>query len=67
MSILSVLIEGGQKTLQYFIDENLWDEMRIFKGPTEFTGGTKSPVFKDMHRHKECVADDELSIYRNKK
>lgn len=67
MNILSVLIEGGQKTLQYFIDENLWDEMRVFKGPTEFTAGTKSPAFKDRPRHKVSIADDELCIYRNKK
>jgi diaminohydroxyphosphoribosylaminopyrimidine deaminase/5-amino-6-(5-phosphoribosylamino)uracil reductase len=67
MSILSVLIEGGQKTLQYFIDENLWDEIRVFKGSTEFKGGIKSPLFKDAPRHKESIVDDELSIYRNKK
>ena len=56
-----------QKTLQYFIDENLWDEMRVFKGPTEFTAGTKSPAFKDTPRHQVSIADDELCIYRNKK
>ena len=25
----SVIIEGGTKTLQHFIDANLWDEARI--------------------------------------
>jgi diaminohydroxyphosphoribosylaminopyrimidine deaminase/5-amino-6-(5-phosphoribosylamino)uracil reductase len=29
--IQSVIIEGGSKTLQTFIDANLWDEARIFK------------------------------------
>lgn len=28
-NILSVLVEGGRKTLQSFIDEGLWDEIRV--------------------------------------
>ncbi len=27
--IQSVLVEGGAKTLQSFIDQNLWDEARV--------------------------------------
>ncbi|MBT8260877.1 MAG: bifunctional diaminohydroxyphosphoribosylaminopyrimidine deaminase/5-amino-6-(5-phosphoribosylamino)uracil reductase RibD, partial [Bacteroidia bacterium] len=33
-NINSVIIEGGTKTLQTFIDENLWDEARVFIGNT---------------------------------
>ena len=29
MNIQSVLVEGGAKTLQSFIDKGLWDEARI--------------------------------------
>ena len=29
MNIQSVLIEGGAKTLQSFIDAGLWDEARV--------------------------------------
>ena len=29
MSIQSVLIEGGTKTLQSFIDKGFWDEARV--------------------------------------
>src|SRR5207247_2413973 len=31
-NIQSIIVEGGAKLLQSFIDENLWDEARIFTG-----------------------------------
>jgi len=45
LHISSVIIEGGSKTLQYFIDENLWDEALIIKGQTRCEEGTKAPKF----------------------
>ena len=44
-NINSVIIEGGHKTLQTFINENLWDEARIFTGNTHFKSGIKAPSF----------------------
>ena len=35
-NITSAIVEGGVRTLQTFIDENLWDEARIFKGAGSF-------------------------------
>ncbi len=31
-NIQSMIIEGGAKTIQSFIDANLWDEAFVFKG-----------------------------------
>jgi len=45
-NIQSVIIEGGRQTLQTFIDENLWDEARVFKGQVHIEEGTKAPVLK---------------------
>jgi len=28
--VQSLIVEGGAKTIQTFIDENLWDEARVF-------------------------------------
>jgi diaminohydroxyphosphoribosylaminopyrimidine deaminase/5-amino-6-(5-phosphoribosylamino)uracil reductase len=53
--IQSVIIEGGSKTLQIFIDSNLWDEARIFKGTLVFKKGTKA----------QTILKDELIILRN--
>ena len=39
--IQSVIIEGGRQTLQTFIDENLWDEARIFIGDIKIKEGIK--------------------------
>ena len=34
--IQSVLVEGGSRTLQTFIDQNLWDETIIIKMKTSY-------------------------------
>lgn len=64
-NIQSVIIEGGKKTLQTFIDANLWDEARIFKGQNSFENGTKSPDFKGNLVSKEAILNDELLIFKN--
>ena len=65
LQILSVLVEGGQKTLQCFIDENLWDEIRIFRGTVEFNKGLKAPSVGHQPWSKKITAGDELLIYKN--
>lgn len=40
----SVIVEGGRKTLQSFIDAGLWDEMRIETAPVILHKGTPAPV-----------------------
>lgn len=64
-NLLSVIIEGGSKTLQTFIDAGLWDEARVLKGPVVFNGGTKAPNFKAIPTHRETIQDNELLIYSN--
>ncbi|WP_431135424.1 bifunctional diaminohydroxyphosphoribosylaminopyrimidine deaminase/5-amino-6-(5-phosphoribosylamino)uracil reductase RibD [Psychroserpens mesophilus] len=64
-NINSVIIEGGAKTLQTFIDENLWDEARIFKGKSVFKTGTKAPQFSGELISEEPINDDTLKIYVN--
>lgn len=39
----SLLVEGGCKTLQWFIDQGLWDELRIETTPIALGNGTPSP------------------------
>jgi len=40
----SLLIEGGAKVLNHFIENNMWDEARIFTGYSRFENGVKSPA-----------------------
>ncbi len=63
--IQSVIIEGGKRTLQTFIDANLWDEARVFKGTNSFGNGTKSPDFKGILVSKEAILNDELLIFKS--
>ena len=61
----SVIIEGGSKTLQSFIDEKLWDEARVFKGVTTFLEGIKAPEFKGIVVGSIPIKEDTLTIYNN--
>jgi len=64
-NLQSVIVEGGCKTLQTFIDANLWDEARVFKGNTVFNEGTPAPRFSADAVHRQTILDDELITYRN--
>jgi diaminohydroxyphosphoribosylaminopyrimidine deaminase/5-amino-6-(5-phosphoribosylamino)uracil reductase len=63
--INSVIIEGGAKTLQTFINENLWDEARVFTGKTKFKTGVKAPLFSGSLFSEENILSDILKIYKN--
>jgi diaminohydroxyphosphoribosylaminopyrimidine deaminase/5-amino-6-(5-phosphoribosylamino)uracil reductase len=63
--INSVIIEGGRQTLQTFIDENLWDETRVFTGSSNFIDGVKAPKFSGKLISEEKILDNTLKIYSN--
>ncbi|MDG1660763.1 MAG: bifunctional diaminohydroxyphosphoribosylaminopyrimidine deaminase/5-amino-6-(5-phosphoribosylamino)uracil reductase RibD [Winogradskyella sp.] len=64
-NINSIIIEGGSKTLQTFINEGLWDEARVFVGLTEFKEGVKAPQFKGKLASEQSILDDSLKVYLN--
>ena len=64
-NITSIIIEGGRQTLQTFVDENLWDEARVFTGTPSFTRGTKAPRFSGTLISEKKIIDDNLKIYKN--
>lgn len=53
--ILSILIEGGAKTLQGFIDTKVWDEARIYVSEAELQEGIKAPNFSDLNPSKKII------------
>ncbi len=63
--IQSVIIEGGAKTLQTFIDENMWDEAFVFTGNKKFKKGIKSPLFSGEILSKEKIESDLLVHFKN--
>ena len=60
--ILSVLIEGGTKTLNTFIESDLWDEARVFTGNTSFKEGIKAPKIHGSVISQSSIGTDELKI-----
>lgn len=64
-NITSVIVEGGARTLQTFIDEELWDEARIFTGPVRFEKGLTAPKFKGTPVGQQQILADTLSLYIN--
>ncbi|UIR57013.1 bifunctional diaminohydroxyphosphoribosylaminopyrimidine deaminase/5-amino-6-(5-phosphoribosylamino)uracil reductase RibD [Sphingobacterium sp. SRCM116780] len=66
MDVQSIIIEGGAKTLDLFIQAGLWDEARIFKGRQVWNAGVKSPQIGGTLKETLQVADDQLEIWINK-
>ena len=64
-TIQSVIIEGGRQTLQTFIDEDLWDEARIFIGNIAFENGIKAPNIALERSDKYSIGNDKLVISTN--
>lgn len=69
--VQSIIIEGGSKTIQRFIDTGLWDEARVFTGITAFGEGTKAPMLPASTNNDQQVStlrieEDVLTIYKNK-
>ena len=63
--IQSLIIEGGRQTLQTFIDANIWDEARVFKGEISLKEGTKAPIISGNETKKEQFLKDELLTFFN--
>ena len=42
-NIQSLIVEGGRKTLESFLVQDLWDEIRVETAPITVAGGTRAP------------------------
>ena len=66
LGIQSVIVEGGRKTLQFFIDNNYWDCIRIIKTNKELKEGTPRPNFNITDSNYIMIEDDRLyEFFRN--
>lgn len=64
-NITSVIIEGGQQTLQTFINNNFWDEARVFTGNKTYIKGVRAPKLKGRLVSEQRILNDSLKIYLN--
>lgn len=65
MDVQSIIIEGGAKTLNQFIQAGLWDEARVLIGDTEWIDGIQAPTLSVKPSKDEKVATDVLLYYHN--
>ncbi len=64
LGIQSVIIEGGRKTLDGFIQKELWDEARIFSSSTNWGIGIPAPEIHGKLIESKKIASDLLEIFR---
>lgn len=64
--IISILVEGGETTLSHFINENYWDEARVFTAPKMLKEGIGSPKIKSAPQKQLKIKEDQLEIFINK-
>lgn len=65
----TIIIEGGAKVLNSFIEANLWDEARVFVSPKILNNenAIKAPILSEKLLKKVYKIDnDELKIFLNK-
>ncbi len=61
----SVLVEGGVKTLQKFIDNGLWDEARIEYGSKTIGDGIEAPSIKGTCRKDYKIGQSRILELEN--
>jgi diaminohydroxyphosphoribosylaminopyrimidine deaminase/5-amino-6-(5-phosphoribosylamino)uracil reductase len=64
--ITSVFVEGGSRTLQYFIIDNVWDEARVIVGNTKFYEGMKAPIINKIPSDTFEFGEDRVYLYHRK-
>jgi diaminohydroxyphosphoribosylaminopyrimidine deaminase / 5-amino-6-(5-phosphoribosylamino)uracil reductase len=65
---LSIIIEGGPKTIKKFVDADLWDEARIIKSKNEIGQGYAANVLEnEIFLYDDAKGNDTILYYKNKK
>ncbi len=63
--IQSIIIEGGAKLISSFLDNNKWDEIRIFKSKSLYLHGLKAPNLKGKLVLKQDLEKETLFVTIN--
>ena len=63
--IQSLIVEGGRTLLQSFINQNLWDEARVFIGNKTFGTGIKGPLIQKKMSNFCQFGNDRILYFSN--
>ncbi len=64
-NIQSIIVEGGEKLLNSFIENNLWDEARVFTSTQIIELGVKAPLLTSSPFQTTDINGDQLLYFRN--
>lgn len=66
-NISSLLVEGGSKLLQSFVNENLWDEAYVISNPQLYISSGIAAIKLPVEKHIEqfTIAGDVVDHYNN--
>lgn len=64
-NIQSILVEGGAKLLQSFINQNLWDQAFIIESPLIVPNGVLGPIFNQKPIDINYLKEDSISYFLN--
>ena len=64
LNIQSILVEGGSKTLQSFINNNLWDEARVITNKKlSIANGVPAPMlYNATIKETMMIGEDEITV-----
>ena len=66
LNINSVIVEGGSRTLEHFINTEMWDEARIFVNPNlNFEKGIDAPFLDFKTSPFQTIGKDKLYLITN--
>ncbi|MCW5516525.1 bifunctional diaminohydroxyphosphoribosylaminopyrimidine deaminase/5-amino-6-(5-phosphoribosylamino)uracil reductase RibD [Muriicola sp. Z0-33] len=63
--IISIIIEGGARTLSTFINSGMWDEARVLTGCTNMDKGLKAPHLSGNIISEYNIMEDQVKIILN--
>lgn len=63
--ICRLLVEGGAKTVNAFLESNSWDEIWQFKANKQLNKGVRAPYIERKYAYMERFLDDSLYVYYN--
>ena len=60
--VQSLIVEGGARTHQSFLDAGLWDELRVETAPVTLGNGTKAACIPKEAAVKDCQVYDQHTL-----
>lgn len=63
LKIQSVIVEGGRQILDAFLNEGLWDEIRLLQGTAIFHRGTPAPTLTPFPDRSDTFDGNTVNYY----